>query len=55
MFRRLVPRTASSVLVRPTARLFSVSTAAAAAAAAEAAHGVKRLGVIGAGQMVLAL
>lgn len=53
MFRRLVPRTASSVLVRPTARLFSVSTAAAAAA--EAAHGVKRLGVIGAGQMVLAL
>jgi hypothetical protein len=50
MFRNLVPRTASSVLVRPTARLFSVSTAAA-----EAAHGVKRLGVIGAGQMVLTL
>lgn len=49
MFRRLVPRTASSVLVRPTARLFSVSTAA------EAAHGVKRLGVIGAGQMVLTI
>ncbi|KAH0615013.1 uncharacterized protein H6S33_000649 [Morchella sextelata] len=50
MFRKLVPRTASSVLVRPTARLFSVSTAAA-----EAAHGVKRLGVIGAGQMGLGI
>lgn len=50
MFRRLAPIAASVVAVRPSVRLFSSTTAAAAVQ-----HDVKRLGVIGAGQMGLGI